>query len=35
MDVQMLKFGKTIDLAILEKVGEDESAIELRAKLKE
>ncbi len=33
-DVQMLKFGQIIDLSILSKVGEDEGAAELRAKLK-
>jgi len=32
-DVQMLKFGQIIDLHILEKVGVDEGAAELRAKL--
>jgi chromosome segregation ATPase len=32
-DVQMLKFGQIIDLHILEKVGVDEGASELRAKL--
>ena len=33
-DVQMLKFGQIIDLNILEKVGVDEGASELRSKLK-
>jgi len=33
MDVQMLKFGRTIELSILEKVGEDETATNLKKKL--
>ena len=33
-DVQLLKFGRTIDLSVLEKVTDDPGTVELREKLK-